>query len=425
MGTIQDKLNYLNTTKGLIKQAIIDKGQTIADTDTFRSYANKINAIKSGSKLNVFVQDTEPATKEGIWIKASNKTLEKVITDENVYASETWGEVDKTLPYDFYNGSAVAVDTDIYLFGGGGASKSAYKYDTTTNIYTELTDIPFSFRFGSAVSIGTNIYLFGGSRASTTAYKYDTLTNTYTLLSAIRTFYNGSAVAVGTDIYLLGGNSANGEITKYNTITETFTTISEAIPYDFENGAAVAVGTDIYLFGGGDSTYQKFTYKYDTLTNVFTKLSDIPIEFSDDIAVTIDTNIYLFFGKKAYKYDTLTNTYTQLASLSYSTDFDVGVRVNNEIYILGTNTYSNNRRDKVIFTVIEKEYENNTAVIAVGINKYKANLINNNTQKINTYFYDAWFNTTANGLEKNNPTYYGNGTEWICFKNDPTEGGTE
>lgn len=45
MGTTAEKLEYLAQTKADIKQAIIDKGTPVADTDTFRSYADKIAAI--------------------------------------------------------------------------------------------------------------------------------------------------------------------------------------------------------------------------------------------------------------------------------------------------------------------------------------------------------------------------------------------
>lgn len=45
---LQDNLNYIQDTKALIKQAIINKGQTITDNDTFRSYKDKIAAIKTG-----------------------------------------------------------------------------------------------------------------------------------------------------------------------------------------------------------------------------------------------------------------------------------------------------------------------------------------------------------------------------------------
>ena len=49
--TIQDKLAYLEETKGLIKEAIIAKGVEVTDTDTFRSYANKIEAIQAGGGI--------------------------------------------------------------------------------------------------------------------------------------------------------------------------------------------------------------------------------------------------------------------------------------------------------------------------------------------------------------------------------------
>lgn len=43
-----DKLNKLITTKSAIKEAIQNKGVTVTDTDTFASYADKINSITSG-----------------------------------------------------------------------------------------------------------------------------------------------------------------------------------------------------------------------------------------------------------------------------------------------------------------------------------------------------------------------------------------
>ena len=37
MSTLQDELDYLQETKGLIKEAIINKGQDITDQDSFSS----------------------------------------------------------------------------------------------------------------------------------------------------------------------------------------------------------------------------------------------------------------------------------------------------------------------------------------------------------------------------------------------------
>lgn len=48
MGTINEKMNYLLQTKENIKQAIKGKGVEITDSDSFRSYAEKIGTIKAG-----------------------------------------------------------------------------------------------------------------------------------------------------------------------------------------------------------------------------------------------------------------------------------------------------------------------------------------------------------------------------------------
>lgn len=46
--TIQQKLEYLDETKSLIKQAIIDKGQEITTETPFREYVQKIKDIETG-----------------------------------------------------------------------------------------------------------------------------------------------------------------------------------------------------------------------------------------------------------------------------------------------------------------------------------------------------------------------------------------
>lgn len=48
MGTVRDKLNLLLNTKQSIREAIIGKGQAVADTDPFSSYPEKIAAIQTG-----------------------------------------------------------------------------------------------------------------------------------------------------------------------------------------------------------------------------------------------------------------------------------------------------------------------------------------------------------------------------------------
>lgn len=49
MATIAENLTLLESTKANIKQAIVNKGVSVSDTDTFASYADKIGQISGGS----------------------------------------------------------------------------------------------------------------------------------------------------------------------------------------------------------------------------------------------------------------------------------------------------------------------------------------------------------------------------------------
>lgn len=64
MGKTSDKLNYLDETKEIIKQAIIEKGETVSDKDTFRSYGEKIKNIKAGEDLTTELTAQDAALTE-------------------------------------------------------------------------------------------------------------------------------------------------------------------------------------------------------------------------------------------------------------------------------------------------------------------------------------------------------------------------
>lgn len=57
--SIKSDLNYLEETKGIIKNAIINKGQLIDDNTPFRDYADRIENI---STLNLEARDVNPTT---------------------------------------------------------------------------------------------------------------------------------------------------------------------------------------------------------------------------------------------------------------------------------------------------------------------------------------------------------------------------
>ena len=389
-----------------------------------------------GSSLNIFTQLAEPATKKGLWLQ-TDKIFEHIYGDDDVVESESWypDGTYRNIPYNFSQGSAAVFGTDIYLFGGNnGVSylSSAYKYDTLTNTYTQLANIPDNKHCQCpAVSVNTDIYLLGSleENASTNNYKYDTTTNTYSQLTNIPyKFMRGAAASVETDIYLFGscfyvtgGKFPNSQYTyKYDTLTDTYTKMAN-IPNRFWDGVVVKVGTNIYLFGGYDnsSKFCPYVNKYDTINNTYIALSNSPQTFKG--AVAFGTTIYLFGETYCYKYDTLTNTYTQLANIPYSFNNNA-VLICNKAFLLGGSSYPT----KVQCMQIEsKEYEDNSVVISQGrlYNVgYATEIFSNNLASAPLLYAlaDAWFYTTQDGLITNIPTYYGDGTQWLNIKNPPS-----
>ena len=286
------------------------------------------------NKLNIFLQEEEPDTKEGLWLQNGNLTYDTIIMDDNIIAQEDWDTVHQypSIPseYDARCNRSVSVGTDIYLLGyysystmstNPTFSKCNYKFDTLTNTFTKMTDIPFLFGRGGAVSIGTDIYLLGGL-GDRKAYKYDTLNDSYEQLTAIPSgmyIVGGGAAAVGTDIYLFSGNNnSDYKVCKYDTLLNEYTQLADS-PISINNlgnGDVIAVGTNIYLF----NRYKG--YKYDTLTQKYTEITDASDKICDGALVSVGTNIYIFSGDKGvyacYKFDILSDTFSKLPDMPFA-----------------------------------------------------------------------------------------------------------
>ena len=84
--SIADKLNYLLETKKAIKNALIKKGVGVSDTDTFKSYADKIEGIQAGSSdVSEYFTDTISASNSSYfgWITAIKKYIPQLNVNTN------------------------------------------------------------------------------------------------------------------------------------------------------------------------------------------------------------------------------------------------------------------------------------------------------------------------------------------------------
>lgn len=379
-------------------------------------------------KPNVFMQETEPEVKEGIWIQ-SNNNVNKIKSVENLITGEgEWADTYSNLPHNIWqSAAAVSIGNDIYIFGGYGSAnyKKAYKYDTLTNVYTQLADIPYTFQTGRVTAIGTDIYLFGGYNNFYTAYKYDTLTDTYTQLTNIPYAYYGAGIsAVGTDIYLFGTKHKVADklkVYKYDTLTNSYTQLENiSVVSGYSDIQCLSINTNIYIFFAGSNTNTNL-YKYDTLTKIYSPLSKSPFAYGSAMCVNND-NIYLFIGNSsdtqnlAYKYDTITDTYTQLTNIPHGFLAGNVVSVLNKIYLLGGDSHMTMIQ---VYELPILSFDDKTIILIQGTGQYKTQLYENEDidGRLLYSFDDVKYNTTEDGLDDTLPTYYGTGTEWVKFKN--------
>lgn len=393
-----------------------------------------IPLLGSGS-INVFTQMDEPKIKKGIWMQTENSFKNVVIDDKYFFANE-WEVHSKPAPIPYAypeSGGIVNVEDYIYLFGYTHSASNymvrLYRYDTLSNTYTRLTDIPFSFSGGITVAIDTNVYVFGGGNGVTTSYLYNTVTDTYKKLANIPVnISQGKAVAIGDTIYSFGHYASyNGEHSiayKRNTQDNTYTAIND-IPFSFRLGSIANVGSEIYLFGG--YVNNKTAYKYNIESNEYVRLSDIPHTHHRADAVSIGTDIYLFGAESGtgvsytYKYDTVSDTYTRLPDMEYSNFRGTAIPLHNKIYVFPSSATSS---QPSIFLLTAKEYLENTLVVDRNSNRYGlyyTELISSddfnpvgNFPFVETGFNDV-FLYYNNDLHRP-PAYYGDGEKWIQFR---------
>lgn len=120
--TISDKLTYLEGTKSAIKDAIVAKGVAVSDSDTFRSYADKIGQISGGGgkiKLNDY----------GLTFAYSGMTQEQY---DNIEYS-----LPDNISYWFYGASfrsTIDISSHIDL---SKAYEAPYAFQSTYNIYID------------------------------------------------------------------------------------------------------------------------------------------------------------------------------------------------------------------------------------------------------------------------------------------------
>ena len=379
----------------------------------------------NGNSSNIFIQDTEPETKNGVWIKDSNinVNLVQILSKTLSPAVGNWNDTSnyEQLPYDFYLGITASIGQYVYIFFNTTSSgvNALYRYDSINNTYTQLKDAPLDTNRGVGNVIGTDIYLFGSqATANKKAYKYNTLTDEYTAIADTPiNFGNATSAAYGDSIYIFGGAEAADATYKYNTKTNTYTKLAN-MAVGSTAGRAVTSGDNIYVFGAGG--YIDIN-KYNVPTNTHSAMKSKPAQ-NIGRCVPIAYGNYIFtFGSSVndtaaqyiYMFDTTTDKITELSvRVPYKFGQGGAEFVNNKIYFFGSKFADVMRRVQTVDISTSIPLEEDTLLLFSGSSDtYNVMLVDDT---VKTTFNSMLLYLRHKGLLKTDSVtiYYGNGETW-------------
>lgn len=185
--------------------------------------------------------------------------------------------------------------------------------------FQTIAPIPNSTYNHVGIKVGDVIYNFGGLRPSAIAraeaykYQYNQHTQIASMPATLRAF---GIVSVETDIYIINGltglTAANirNTLYKYNTLTNTYTQLSNT-PVASHGSIAFYNNGYIYLIGGsviyGSEATVKIFYRYNIANDTWEQLPDFPFNaFTLGIAGLKNNKLYLLYGRYI---DPLVNIY--------------------------------------------------------------------------------------------------------------------
>lgn len=403
--------------------------------------------LSSGAEPNIFVQEIEPESKDGLWIEA-DMTYEDVIVDENVRTSGEW-EGSNDVPafpgtYTYSVGTQSGNYYYLWTQGASSGSQPGYKYDFANNTWSTIQNKTYYDTQGGVsntdkyVVFGTvgnpNPYMYIYDIDNNQIYSKDLSNATY------KTTLYSSQIMKDKVVYVFGNGSNNRysfKIDYTNDITNpTFSQIASTPDNMKIYGESILVGDDVYIFGvasssGGTSSSNRIL-KYNITNNSFTLLTTtLPAgnfsSYTYKRSPLLKINNYIYFPphsnrKAIYRFDLINETFEEYVGMPEGVNYYYNcgfAYYNNKIYLIGYSEHDGTsgtayRTSKTL--LMESTYENDSVVISQGddlTTDYYTKLYSDNELKIpveDAYLYND------GTLYTNLPTYIGDGTDWNKIK---------
>ena len=222
------------------------------------------------------------------------------------------------LPFNFDGGSVVIFNNQIHLIG---SAKNSNGFNTTTINHWRLPDetvdtwepvatLPYDFYQGSAVVWDNKIHLLGGTHINndgtvdvTTYVKkhfiFDGTTWNESTLALPYEFYHGTALVFNNEIHIFGSEHSSHYKKHYKFNGAAWVSVS-TLPYNFYGGCVTIFNNELNLFSGytaaKNATPSANHYKYDNIAKTWssTIISLLPYAFGDGFSVEYQNSIHSF-----------------------------------------------------------------------------------------------------------------------------------
>ena len=378
----------------------------------------------------------EPEKKDGIWIQ-TNSQYEKIITDARILNqnNDVWASVCNNI-----NISSISSIEYLYEYAGVvymyGRDDHIYIINTNNWTITDTGDKLYN-EWGYVYNIGSYLYYlqynhnaYGDGRLF--VHKYNIINKTATRIYDV-SYSDDIGDEIVTNLFMYNGHLCFG-LYNHRTMNtfdihdfESNSSIASPSYFSHHNVAPVVIYNGcIYYVDINELNYSLFRYNGawtniaipdDIFYNYYPDNKPYLLLYNNELHLLCCTNY-----KYHYKYNAVNNSFIKLADPpGTSSEHSYYLAVDNDIYIFieAGNVYSY----KVIkYSLSYNVFDNNTLILQRGEDngKYKTAFadLTKSISGVNRFIsgFDDCFYYGSGSFEAA-PMYYGNGSQWIRFKN--------
>ena len=419
--SLNNKLNRIDETLLVMKNNL-----GLSNNEVIENLATATNLH---SLANIFIQEEEPSIKDGIWIQAKKEThpYDTIRIDGDIIIPGEW-RFDHSETLSPNNKiSLYCTDYQNYMYFIG-ANNGLYEYDFNSKQVKTL--VPSQAADSNSVSgmttDGEHIFVWGNMDI----YKYDREGTRLNVFSCGVYPYCMCKSKNSPILYVISERA----IHTYNTTTKEVAQIGSVSNSSYFRNAILLDDTRILLLG---STHNWGIYNgiFDLTTNSYTSISSLDRIFGlsqGAVAGVYGGSVYTFvlrdetnwkgtITKGVFKINLLDFSYEDLTEQFFNGDFSelLGFSfVNGSYYALDYNTSTL----LIPQDSTSVQYDDSSIVI------FQAPITKTEKQTaLWTYpclkgrmcqsFFDVYYYNKETGFNFTLPIYYGNGIEWIKFKN--------